>query len=147
MKKTLAVMTMLLTLTGCSSFESDWKAAAETPTPDDAITGRWTGTWLSDVNDHTGDLRAIITKIDDDTYEAHYHATWGAVSGAYKTKLHVTKREGHRVEFESSKDLGLFYGVYDTTGHITPTEYHAEYESKGDHGTNTLQRPQEDADE
>ncbi|QNN22281.1 hypothetical protein HED60_08355 [Planctomycetales bacterium ZRK34] len=144
MKYLAALVCVVGLLGGCSSFERDWEVAGESPTPTDAITGRWTGTWQSDVNQHTGELRAIITPIDKDTYQARYHATWGGwLSGEYTTDLQVTGRDGGRVQFESSKDLGWLYGgVYHMTGHATPTEFISHYKSEHDHGTYTLNRPQ-----
>jgi hypothetical protein len=145
MKYLAVIVCLTALLAGCSSFERDWKAAAETPAPADAITGRWTGTWQSDANKHHGQLRAIITPIDADTYRARYHATWGAwLGGEYTTDLQVTGRNGQRVEFKASKDLGWLYGgEYHMTGYATPGEFLSDYKSEGDHGTYTLKRPSE----
>lgn len=143
MKYFVTCVCLMALMVGCSSFERDWEAAAESPAPADAIAGRWAGTWQSDVNQHHGQLRAIITPIDADTYQARYHATWGDwLSGEYTTDLHVTGRDGLRVEFQSTKDLGWLYGgEYRMTGHATPDDFVSDYQSKGDHGTYTLKRP------
>jgi len=60
---------------GCSSFNREWKRAGKQPAPTDAITGRWDGHWLSDVNAHTGKLRCIITRQTNHLYAARFRAT------------------------------------------------------------------------
>ena len=134
-----------MTLAGCSGFDRAWKAAEERPTPEDAITGRWVGTWQSEVNDHSGKLRAIITKQDENTYLARYHATYaGWLTFETKARLRGEPTGENRVELRGEEDLGwLAGGVYEYDGHATPEEFYSTYKSKHDHGTYTMMRPGE----
>ena len=50
------VCVVLLTLTGCSTFQKDWKAAAKSAAPH-GIEGRWSGEWRSEKNNHHGTQR------------------------------------------------------------------------------------------
>lgn len=132
----------VMALAGCSGFDRAWEEAAESPPPRDAITGRWSGTWQSEANDHAGDLRAIITRKDDGNYLARYHATYAGFL-TFETEANLTgRRTGDRVELEGEEDLGwLAGGVYQYQGHATPTEFFSTYESKHDHGTYRMTRP------
>ena len=48
------VLAALLVLSGCSTFNRDWKAAATATAPTNSIAGRWEGKWVSDHNGHNG---------------------------------------------------------------------------------------------
>ncbi len=43
---------LLLAAPGCSSFEREWKAAAEVPNDPNDITGQWKGRWVSEASGH-----------------------------------------------------------------------------------------------
>src|SRR5579871_3647987 len=60
---------------GCSSFNHDWKQAGATP-PTDGLQGRWQGVWVSYVTGHTDQLRCLVTRKDDATYQARFRATY-----------------------------------------------------------------------
>ena len=140
---TCLLAAVVLTMSGCGSFDRAWQAA-EAPAPQDHFTGRWVGTWRSDYNDHTGDLRAIVQRNDDGTYHVHYHATYGGIfTYAYDLDVEVEQRDGV-YHFSGEADLGMF-GTYSHDGHATPTEFVADYDSSGsDHGVYEMRRPEED---
>ena len=137
------VIGALMTLARCSGFDRAWKAAGERPTPENAITGRWAGTWQSETSDHSGKLRAMITEQDENTYLARYHATYaGWLTFETKARLRGEQTGEGRVEFRGEEDLGwLAGGVYEYKGHATPEEFFSTYRSKHDHGTYTMTRP------
>lgn len=131
--------------TGCSSFDREWsEAAAISPASGNDIVGRWEGTWQSNFNGHNGGLRAIITKVDDQTHHAKFHATYqGFLSFPYELDIKTTPSE-QATSFEGEADLGaLAGGMYKYTGQATSTKFHSDYSaSNGDHGTFTMKRPE-----
>jgi len=138
-------------LGGCSTFERDWEAAASAgAAAEGSLEGRWQGTWLSEVNEHTGDLRAIVTRREKDTgsqaeprpeYDARYHATYGCCFSFEYTVPMTASREGETLRFEGSADLGwLAGGVYHYTGEVRGDEFHSTYKSEDDHGTFRMRR-------
>jgi hypothetical protein len=138
----ILVFMTLLCLTGCSSFNRDWKQMRTNPTPDDPITGRWDGSWISDQNGHTGRLRALITKGTGAEYQARFHAKFFKIfSYGYSIPMKVM-RGPDLLTFEGQADLGwLAGGIYRCHGTATATNFHALYTSKRDHGKLLLTRP------
>ena len=129
--------------TGCSSFESDWNAAAVTPDPTNDITGRWTGTWQNENNDHSGPMRAIITRIDDTHVRAQYRAVWADVIPFESEVVLTTERRGEAYHFsgESHLDSAVGGGLYLYEGHATQSEFFSTYDSESNDGTYTMERP------
>ena len=133
----------IVLLCGCSSFNRDWREAAKTPTPTNSITGRWEGRWHSDENGHNGALRCIVSHLEGNGgYEAHFRATYLKVARfGYKVSLRVTE-SNQLWHFTGSEDLGaLAGGVYDYAGSASATNFNATYNSKYDHGTFEMRRP------
>jgi hypothetical protein len=137
----LATLTLLFALTGCSSYNSEFKQLAVAPTPPDTIEGAWEGQWQSNAG-HGGDrLRAILTKNGPDTYFARFRAKyWGLFEADQETLLRVTGTNPVRATGES--DLGyLKGGTYRYEATITPEKFDATYKSTEDHGVFVMERP------
>jgi hypothetical protein len=131
-----------LFLAGCSSFSHDWDKAAKQPAPSDGLQGRWQGVWLSDVNQHTGELRCVVTKQDDGTYRARFHAKYNRVlSFGYTVPLKV---EPATNGFKFSGEANLHWyagGIYHYEGQVDATNFFSTYSCKYDHGTFKMTRP------
>ena len=136
---------LALLAAGCSSFDRDWDAAAATlrPSVPGSIEGRWLGTWHSDANHHTDELRCLVTRTND-AYSARFHARYRKVFRfrfGYTVPLTVTEKEG-AFQFEGAADLGwLAGGRYTYEGRATPTNFFSTYSSKYDHGVFEMTRP------
>lgn len=137
------LLTAMLT-SGCTTFHREWREASTRPTPSDDITGRWQGTWSSDVTNHRGKLRCVVTRESPDTYLFHYRATWKKIlSGSYKVEETV-EREGNQFRMHGGSDLGRLYGGHFTyEGTATPTNFFSTYRSARDHGVFRMTRPQD----
>ena len=162
MKRSLAGLVIGLLLltagTGCA-FDRKWRAmkraefadnAAPTPAAD-GLAGRWQGRWVSDVNGHSGGLRAIITPVPqtvtaDQHYRAEFDASYmGLLRFGYGMTL-VTKpgqdAAGSPVSFHGEEDLGrMAGGLYRYKGTADGTTFNATYESKDDKGRFEMSRP------
>ena len=135
---------ILVVVTGCSSFHRDWKKSAASAPPD-RITGRWEGRWQSEVNEHNGRLRCLVTGGTNDVYAARFYAeyTLGFIPlrFGYTVPMRVQPRDGG-FEFASNADLGWYAGgLYRYRGMVTPTNFFATYDSKHDRGTFKMTRP------
>lgn len=136
-----AALTAMMVLSGCSTFNRDWKAAAALPTPTNSIEGRWEGKWLSDHNGHNGALRAIVRKLDNGQYETRFHAKYaGLLSFGMQSKLDV-KPAGGLWQFSGEENLGKPYGVYRYEGKASATNFFSTYKASFDHGTFQMTRP------
>ena len=141
---TLLAVLLATLLAGCSSFNRDWKAAAAGGAASDPLAGRWEGTWRSDVNAHTGELRCLITPATNGTYTARFQAKYRKLvqlTFSYTVSLAVTNREdGHH--FQGEADLGwLAGGRYPYRGRATATRFHSTYACPHDHGIFEMTRP------
>jgi hypothetical protein len=143
MKQIFTLGFAALLLTGCSSFNREYKAALAQPIPSIDISGPWEGNWLSDKNGHTGKLRAVLRQTGSDNYEAHFHATfWKILRASYRVPLRFEEVNGLTV-LHGQQNLGrLSGGVYTYEGQATPENFFSTYESKYDHGTFEMKRPQ-----
>ena len=133
---------LVVLLCGCSSFNRDWERVGQQPAPADAITGRWDGHWLSDVNAHTGRLRCIVTHQTNEVYAARFRATYMKILRfSYTVPLTVTASNGVW-HFHGEEDLGAMAGgMYRYEGTATMTNFHSTYDSKYDRGVFEMQRP------
>ena len=135
-------MTALLVLSGCSTFNRDWKAAAVSPAPANSIAGRWEGKWLSEHNGHSGKLRALIRPLDNGQYETRFHAKYGFIfSFGMEAKLDVKPAAEGQWQFSGAEDLGKAYGVYRYEGKASVTNFFSTYKASFDHGTFQMTRP------
>lgn len=127
---------------GCSSFQRDWERAAKTPAAADSIEGRWEGRWSSEVNGHNGRLRCVLTPKHGNIYTASFRATYGKfLHYSYRVDFPFTEGDG-AWQFAGAENLGwLAGGVYHYTGRVSPTNFHATYQSDYDHGTFEMSRP------
>lgn len=131
-------------LTGCSTFNYEWRQAAQKPVSIDGITGRWEGRWISQANGHHDKLRALIAKVDTNHYDVKFHAAykkWITVYFGYTVRME-TRLSAQGVAFQGSENLGaLAGGVYTYDGHADPTNFFSTYNSKYDRGTFEMKRP------
>lgn len=145
-RKTIIRRTLLLAAGlftgGCSTFNHDWqKAAAQTPSPG-SMEGRWQGVWVSDVTHHTDQLRCVVTRKDNGTYSARFHAKYHKVlSFGYTVPLKV-ESVTNGFHFSGKANLGWYAGgVYHYDGHADTTNFNSTYSCKYDHGTFRMDRP------
>ncbi|MDQ6632977.1 MAG: hypothetical protein M3Y82_14680 [Verrucomicrobiota bacterium] len=141
--KATVLMGMLAILTGCSTFNHEWKAAAKNPNSESDIQGRWDGTWTSQPSGHNDKLRCIITKISEEKYRAQFHAKYKKVLGFGYTALFHGVKTNEVFQFKGEANLGrLAGGIYRYEGKISPTNFFSTYDSKYDRGIFQLSRPE-----
>ena len=132
----------VLLMSGCSSFNQDWKQAAQEPAQ--GVEGRWIGDWHSDYNQHEGPLRCLITKKDGSTYHTRFHAKYKlgflTISYPYDIDMAITQG-GNSYSFRGEADLGwLAGGVYRYDGNGTAAKIDMNYRASKDFGTFKLKR-------
>ncbi len=147
MRNKLSVLALaivvLLGAAGCSSFNRAWQRAGQAPVPTGNLAGRWQGTWLSEVNGHTDQLRCLVAPEPDGSFRARFHAKYRKIfSFGYTVRLNVRTND-QRFAFEGEANLGWYAGgLYHYTGWAESTNFHATYSCKYDHGTFDLTRVQ-----
>jgi hypothetical protein len=138
----LLMFAMLLTVLGCSKFQSDWKRAAVADAPTDHLSGRWKGSWKSDKSGHSGGLRCLATKTGENTYEARFDATYMLLL-RFGYRMNMTADVREDVTYVGGQaDLGKSYGgVYEYEGQANGRTFRLNYRTKKDYGHFTLKRP------
>ena len=141
-RRWFALLAILLafSLTGCRSFEREWRQSQSYAYPEHELAGCWQGTWQSDWNQHSGGLRAIITKESESTYRAKFKATYLVVVPFEFEMPLLVAEDGQIYTFEGSADLGLLAGgLYTYKGSAAASEFASSYcGGNGDHGTFTM---------
>lgn len=137
----------LIGLSGCSTFDSQWKSA-HAPS---RVT-RWDGRWTSEHHVTKsgsamgGRLRAVLEPLPDGRILTTFHANWLVFSGNYTMTLEprppqtgLRKHGGQ--EYQGNHELPkMFGGVYHYEAKISDNHFTARYTSSYDHGTFTMER-------
>jgi hypothetical protein len=142
----LLVLLTGLTLSGCASFERDWRAAATSAPGRDPFAGRWEGRWTSAKHRTAsgfagGRLRCLLTPLDERRYEGRFKADWLIFASGYTTRFDVERRGGTLRLAGEHRMSPIFGGTYRYQGRVTPTRFTATYDSSYDHGTLEMTRP------
>jgi hypothetical protein len=140
--KLFAASAAVVLVTGCSSFNRDYKRVAASLSPSDNLTGAWDGHWRSDKNGHNGRLRCIMTPKGGNIYDARFRARYFKIL-AYEYNVPLTVQgQGTNFTFEGSANLGkLAGGLYTYKGTATAAQLNSTYSCKWDHGKFELVRP------
>ena len=145
----LLFVTAALALSGCSTFNYEWRQAAKKPVVINDITGRWEGRWISKTSGHQNRLRALISLADTNHYDVKFHAAYKletfkfiTVHFGYTVRMEAMASTNGRVAFRGSENLGVLAGgVYTYEGYSDPTNFFSTYDSKYDRGTFEMNRP------
>jgi hypothetical protein len=138
----LVVAGLALLTAGCSTFNREWKSTVAASLPTNDIQGPWQGSWHSTANGHEDQLRCIIKTRSDGLYDARFDARYKKIfTFDYTARLNV-QRTNNQFQFQGAADLGWWAGgAYHYKGEASPTNFPSVYESKYDHGTFQMQRP------
>ena len=127
---------------GCASFQKEWDGARASQNPPSDLQGLWQGTWRSEASGHHDSLQCIITRKDDRTVDARFHAKYHTVfTFNYTVPLTVQTTNGVS-RFQGAANLGwLAGGMYHYDGTASATNFSSTYTSKHDHGVFEMTRP------
>jgi hypothetical protein len=137
---------VVVALSSCaSSYNRDFaKATAALPRPPTNAEGPWLGTWKSNVNGHTGPLWCIVQPNPNrpGDYDFRYRAGWGVLKfGDYTHTTPAKLAADGSLKLSGEMVLPGGFGNYQVRGRLTRDSFTATYESEGDRGTMTLERP------
>ncbi len=147
----IAALAAVLLLSNCSTgFNRGWRltlAEGRTASGPD-ITGAWQGTWRSEVNGHSGELRCMVSRqfaatctFEEDSYRFHYHANFMKLFSATYAVKHQVRRTKSGFTFSGDQAIpGVGGGLYHYEGKVTPEDFRATYRCKSDHGVFELKR-------
>ena len=146
MKSHLIAVALSLVLCSCANpyHRGFTEASAALPRPPANAEGPWLGTWVSDVNGHTGPLWCIVQPTPDrpGTYYFRYRAGWGVLKfGDYTHTIPAKLAADGSMKLSGEMALPCGFGNYQVEGRLSRETFNATYQSEGDRGTMTLKRP------
>lgn len=139
--RVVGMMLVMSFVSGCSTlYNSKWKQAGQETNPTVEVHRLWEGTWTSDVNQHQGRLRCIVSEPSAGQFDLHFWATWSVFAGAYHVSATVESTESGYA-FSGEKNLGkLAGGIYRFEGTIEGEAFESRYMSNKDQGRFSLTR-------
>ena len=139
----LLAMSVLM-LTGCkTSFNERWATETKFPSNDVPMIGAWDGTWTSSETGETGKIRAIVRRVDRNSYHALFCATYKeTLDFEYPFYLYTSYESKQIVKFRGHANLGDDAGgMHYYEGDSTGSTFTINYKSTNDHGVFELARP------
>ncbi|MEI9896840.1 MAG: hypothetical protein WDN28_24045 [Chthoniobacter sp.] len=141
------MLALCATLLGaCSSFDRQWKDAAQGK----GRATRWDGQWTSGKNVyangafHHGRLRCVLVTQPDRSLVAHFHANWLIFSGNYDMPMQplpTGPRRPNIRKYQGTHDLpAMFGGTYRYQATIEGDRFITRYTSSYDEGTFNLRQ-------
>lgn len=127
----------------CSTFHRDWEDPA-IRSVGSGIEGKWDGSWRSNTNQHSGDLRCIVSpsKEKPGLYEFRYWGTFAGFLRFHYTVEYSARRSNDTWTMEGESDLGIMGGKFYHKAIVRDGTFDATYTSKWDNGTFRLKRPE-----
>jgi hypothetical protein len=105
------------------------------------LTGEWSGYWESDVNGHTGPIRARVERLDACHYRVVFCGRfWRVCPFRYTTTLRITGYGPGYVCLGGSHRLGPVFGTFSYNARATQTHFVSRYCAEDDHGTFVMTR-------
>lgn len=133
---------LLVVLSGCSSFRSDLRAAREQGVPTNGIEGHWVGRWY-DLRKpkHGGKLECVLTPAGNQVYRLSSRSQWlKLLTSAYDANVVITPVQAGTYVLQGGQEMWLF-GGHTVTGRIDSATFDATYTVGRHSGRMELRRP------
>jgi hypothetical protein len=139
------LLTLVLCSCGVNSYRSGFaQASSNLSHPPTNAEGPWLGTWVSEVNGHSGPLWCIVQPNLEDPgkYDFRYRAGWGVLKfGDYTHTVPTKLGKDGSLALSGEMKLPGGLGIYQVKGKLTRETFSVTYQSASDHGTMSLKRP------
>jgi hypothetical protein len=124
-----------------SEFERAWKEYKPPTGGNSAIEGRWVGQWRSEMSQHSGELKCLLSRVRPGQLDAKFLAAFRRVFRVgYGVSLDA-EETGNGFRLKGQSDLGaLAGGVYLYEGEVTLHEFRCTFRSEQDRGLFALKR-------
>jgi len=105
------------------------------------LSGKWNGTWRSEIRDHTGPLRAKFTVLEDAKVQARFNGRFfKLIPFHFNVTLEIVKNEDGVVTLKGKENLGRTLGTYTYNATYNNDKFVAKYSTEKDKGVFEVSR-------
>jgi hypothetical protein len=105
------------------------------------LSGKWNGTWRSDISDHTGPLKAKFTVLEDAKVQARFSGRFfKIIPFHFNVTLDIVKNEDGVVTLKGKENLGRTLGTYTYNATYNNDKFVANYSTEKDKGVFEVSR-------
>ena len=99
------------------------------------LSGRWSGTWRSEISDHTGPLKAKFQVLDNTKVQARFNGRFfKLIPFHFNVTLEIVKNKDGVVTLKGKEDLGRTLGTYTYNATYSKGKFVAKYSTEKDKG-------------
>ena len=105
------------------------------------LSGKWNGTWRSEISDHAGPLKAKFTVLEDSKVQARFNGRFfKLIPFHFNVTLEIVKNEGGVVTLKGKENLGRTLGTYTYNATYSKGKFVAKYSTEKDKGVFEVSR-------
>jgi hypothetical protein len=105
------------------------------------LSGKWNGTWRSEISEHNGPLKAKLTVLNDAKVQARFSGRFfKLIPFHFNVTLEIVKNEDGVVTLKGKEDLGRTLGTYTYNATYSNGKFIAKYSCDKDKGVFEVSR-------
>jgi hypothetical protein len=105
------------------------------------LSGKWNGTWRSEISEHSGPLKAKFTVLEDSKVQARFNGRFfKLIPFHFNVTLEIVKNEDGVVTLKGKENLGRTLGTYTYNATYSNGKFVAKYSTEKDKGVFEVSR-------
>mgnify|MGYP006127818017 FL=1 len=105
------------------------------------LSGKWSGSWRSEISEHTGPLKAKFEVLNNSKVQARFSGRFFKfIPFRFNVLLEIVKSEDGVVTLKGSQDLGRTLGTYTYNATYSKDKFVAKYSTEKDKGVFEVSR-------
>jgi hypothetical protein len=105
------------------------------------LSGKWSGSWRSEISDHTGPLKAKFEVLDDSKVQARFSGRFFKfIPFRFNVLLEIVETKDGVVILKGKEDLGRTLGTYTYNATYSKGKFVAKYSTDKDKGVFEVSR-------
>jgi len=105
------------------------------------LSGKWSGSWRSEISDHTGPLKAKFTVLENSKVQARFSGRFfKIIPFRFNVTLEIVEDKDGVVTLKGKEDLGRTLGTYTYNATYSKGKFIAKYVTEKDKGVFEVSR-------
>jgi hypothetical protein len=105
------------------------------------LSGKWSGSWRSEISDHTGPLKAKFTVLENSKVQARFSGRFfKIIPFRFNVTLEIVEDKDGVVTLKGKEDLGRTLGTYTYNATYSKGKFVAKYVTEKDKGVFEVSR-------